>query len=84
MMYVGNANHPPSIPEMTASEPLSLDEEYVMQESWRDDDKSKFLVSITVGATATLIPLCLPIVIRMHLYSLGQDSYRCRHLSDLR
>jgi hypothetical protein len=29
-------------PEMTASEPLSLEEEYVMQATWRDDDDSKF------------------------------------------
>lgn len=26
--------------EMTASEPLSMDEEYAMQQSWRNDDKS--------------------------------------------
>ncbi|CAN0174172.1 unnamed protein product, partial [Laminaria digitata] len=29
----------PWIREMTASEPLSLDEEYAMQLSWKEDDK---------------------------------------------
>ena len=27
--------------ELTASEPLTLQEEYAMQQSWRDDDDSK-------------------------------------------
>lgn len=34
----------PFLQEMTASEPLSLKEEYEMQASWRDDEKSKCVV----------------------------------------
>lgn len=29
--------------ELTASEPLSIDEEYNMQRTWREDDDSEFL-----------------------------------------
>lgn len=32
----------PVLQAQTASEPLTLDEEYEMQQSWRDDDDSAF------------------------------------------
>ena len=33
--------------KLTASEPLTLDEEYNMQESWREDEDSMYLLCIT-------------------------------------
>ena len=34
----------PELQKLTASEPLSLDEEYQMQESWRQDEDSKIIL----------------------------------------
>jgi hypothetical protein len=34
----------PFLQQVTASEPLSLEEEYVMQQDWRDDPKSKKII----------------------------------------
>lgn len=54
----------PSIQAATASEPLTLEEEYAMQRSWRTDhDKLTFIIcqpldrSFTHGEPETLIPL---------------------------
>lgn len=33
----------PYILEMTASEPLSIEEEYEMQATWKEDQKSNFI-----------------------------------------
>lgn len=34
----------PFLQEMTASEPLTLEEEYAMQKSWHEDEESKLYI----------------------------------------
>lgn len=34
----------PELQKLTASEPLSLDQEYEMQETWRHDEDSELLI----------------------------------------
>lgn len=38
----------PELQELTASEPLTIDEEYDMQKSWREDGDSNFQISFVL------------------------------------
>ena len=62
--------------EMTASEPLSIEEELAMQKAWREDDKSTRYRSNyceTAGQLALVVPKahlyeCFWCCCRMHVY----------------
>jgi hypothetical protein len=44
--------------EMTASEPLSIDEEFEMQQSWRDDAKKCTFIVLSVNAVGAETAEC--------------------------
>lgn len=51
----------PFLQEMTASEPLTLQEEYEMQESWRDDQKKCTFIVLCNNAETTESSTQLPV-----------------------
>lgn len=42
----------PELLKLTASEPLTLDQEYEMQETWRNDEDSKSFIKFYCKLTA--------------------------------
>ena len=70
----------PALRELTASEPLSIEQEHVMQQKWYLDDDSEHLacacttldIGLSYGRTF------LPFIYRMHIHSAGKTEVRSR------
>lgn len=54
---------------LTASEPLSLEEEYQMQQSWQIDDNSLYLL-----VKAYNVPCLTMVSFRTYLHYIGQTN----------
>lgn len=67
----------PYLQEMTASEPLTLDEEYAMQKSWLEDEDSKVhLFVITDISHSWAICLQSSAFRRVYIHRPGQKDPR--------
>lgn len=74
----------PELLKLTASEPLTLDQEYDMQETWRNDEDSAFLyyyrqISLSFSICPKLNDLfffaeCTFLVLNKDLYERTQDE----------